>query len=922
MIKLNEKKFNILLYIYIIALPILDITKFLLGNGFQIFGVSIVEIINIFFCFGFVILAIVDKFKNKKKISYWTIIFLLLFLIYMVFHIFNGLKFNVNIVGKIDNPFVEIYYIFRSYFIPFCILYSFLNLKMDKNNVIKNLSLLSFIISFIIVVSNLLEIGYVSYDSYLEGKTIISGNIFDWVSRLATNNCDLFTSKGFFYSTNQMSLILISLLVVSSLYLYENKKWYLYVSFVIKILAMIMISTKTCFLGILITIIFNIFLNILFMIFKKDNFDLKFNVFLLFCFIGSVSLFYIAPISYKLGYNERYIDNNLMHEKLPEQLPVIDGDYHSSNIQNYIYNMRVLKSKDYRKLYSDLNDYEIFELIKKEKLSSDEKKVMISVLDKCNSFFGIHGSYKVLFPIKNNFEFWFESVKLGHSVVNDFRSFKFRIYDHVILLNNNMTNDKLFGIGYISNFPYTETDIIGQYTWFGVFGVILFVLPFYALFLYNIFLFLSNIKENFSRSNIYLLFSELLILLVCLITGHCFGNVFPMSILIILLCLSKQQLEKEKIKTENNKKKILFIIWSFSYGGGAEKILANLVNSMDKKKYDISILEYWHSDKKINNINKSVKLLKPIVDSTKATKIEKLIKKILVYKLPNILRKIYIKNKYDYEISFNYMIPTFLLDKNTKSFAWIHGDIYDLKNKKYDYNIQKKSLNKVNRIITISQNTYNSVVDLYPQFKEKTRIIYNSYEFDKIEEMANKYNLTTNKCSTILFLGRLDENKNPLYLLEVARVLKEKKYKFKINFVGDGNLYDIMTKKIKEYKLQNHVNLLGFKENPYPYVKNCDILCLTSYSEGFPTVLVEALILKKTFVTTNVGGSLEISNNNKCGFVANNQEEFIAKLEVLIKNKKIYNEMCENGVTFVKQFSSDTQIGALEKEFMEVENES
>ncbi|MBE6153702.1 MAG: glycosyltransferase [Firmicutes bacterium] len=922
MIKLNEKKINLLLYIYIIALPILDIMKFLFGNGFQVFGISIVEILNILFCFTFVVLAIIYKFKNKKNISYWSIIFLLLFFIYMIFHVFNTLQFNVDIVGKISNPFVEVYYIFRSYFLPFCLLYSFMNLKMDKNNVIKNLSLLSFIISFIIVISNLLEIGYVSYDSYLDGKTVISGSIFDWISKVATNNCDLFTSKGFFYSTNQISLVLIALLVISSLYLQENKKWYMYISFIIKILAMIMISTKTCFLGILITIVFNIFINILFLILKKEKFDLKFNVFLLLCFIGSISLFYISPISYKLGYNERYIDNNLIHEILPEKLPVIDGDYHSSNIQNYIYNMNVLESKEYRNLYANLDEYEIFEIIKKKSLSTDEKEIMISVLDKCNSFFGIHGSYKILFPIEDNFEFWFNSVKLGHSVVNDFRGFKFRIFDHVISLNNNITGDKLFGIGYTSNFPYTETDIIGQYTWFGIFGVILFVLPFYVLFLYNLILFLINIKNNFNKLNIYLLFSELLILLVCLVTGHCFGNIFPMSILIILSCLNNQILKEQKINvTSNNKKKILFIIWSFTYGGGAEKILANLVNNMDLEKYEIDIIEYWHSDKKINNINESITLLKPIVDSTKASKIEKLIKKILVYNFPSILRKFYIKKKYDYEISFNYMIPTFLLDKNAKSFAWLHGDIYELQDNKYEYRIQKKSLNYVDRIITISQNTYNSVIDLYPEYKDKTRIIYNSYEFEQIEHMSNSIKLSTNKYPTLLFLGRLDDNKNPMYMLEVAKVLKEKKYKFILNIIGHGSLFDLLTEKIKEYKLENYVKLLGFKENPYPYIKNCDILCLTSHSEGFPTVLIESLILKKTFVSTNVGGALEISNNNKCGFVVDSQEQFIEKLEVLIKNKKIYDDMCMNSDTFVKKFSSDTQIASLEKEFMEVENE-
>ena len=44
------------------------------------------------------------------------------------------------------------------------------------------------------------------------------------------------------------------------------------------------------------------------------------------------------------------------------------------------------------------------------------------------------------------------------------------------------------------------------------------------------------------------------------------------------------------------KKRILFIIWSFTYGGGAEKILANIVNNLNRDKYDIEILEFLHSN--------------------------------------------------------------------------------------------------------------------------------------------------------------------------------------------------------------------------------------------------------------------------------------------------------------------------------------
>ena len=91
------------------------------------------------------------------------------------------------------------------------------------------------------------------------------------------------------------------------------------------------------------------------------------------------------------------------------------------------------------------------------------------------------------------------------------------------------------------------------------------------------------------------------------------------------------------------KKKLLFIIWSFTYGGGAEAILANLVNRMDFEKYEIDILEYWHSNIKILETNPQINILKPVIDSTKDSHIKMWIAKILLEYFPNILRKKYVK---------------------------------------------------------------------------------------------------------------------------------------------------------------------------------------------------------------------------------------------------------------------------------------
>lgn len=910
-----NKNLNLLLLIYIIALPILDILKFFFDNNLEIFNISLIEIINFIFCFSFFATIVFKKIKEKQKPSISFMFLFIITTIYIIFHLMNLTKFNVNIQGSVDNLFVEIYYISRCYIIPCVLLYCLSNVDYDRHKTIKYLSLLSFLMSIIIVGSNLLNISFVSYDSYLGTKSLIAGNIFDWSNSITSETMDLFTSKGFFYSPNQISMILVALLLISSLHLQEQKKWYLFPSFIVKILAMIMVSTKTCFFGVLITLIFSVVVNIILFIVKKEKFSFISNSFFFLCALGSLLLFQISPLSYKMGINERHI---FSHSEKYERLPVIEGDYHSSNLKNYIHNLNQENNDELKSLKKSLDEFELYDIIKKDERTKKEKEVLIKALKSCNSFFGINILYKELIPIEENFDFWVSSLSLPLEERQDFRKFKFNLHTYVLKTNDNIVNDKLLGIGYISNFPYTETDVMGQYVWFGGLGVIVFVIPFYIYFCINILIFLIKIKNNFNRTNIYLLFSTLFILLVCLKTGHCFGNIFPMSILIILLTLNRKELvEYKRIENVNNKmknsrKKILFIIWSFSYGGGAEKILCNIVNNLDYSKYDISILEYWHSDIKLEKVNDNVKILPPVVNSLKASKVEKLIKKILVERAPYLLRKKYAPEKYDIEISFNYQIPAFLLRKNAYCISWLHGDIYDLKDDNYKRKLQLNAFKKAKKIVTISENSYKSVVDVFPSEKSKLVMINNGLLVDQITKQSTEEKIKF-KIPTFMFLGRLDENKNPLLLIEVAKLIKKRKLNCQILVFGQGDLFSKMEKLIHDNKLDQIIKLMGYINNPYPYIKESKAILLCSKSEGFPTVLLEGIMLDTPFISSKVGGIYELAVKDKCGYIANTSVEFCDCIEKMLKEKNNYNKLVSACKLTKNKYTIKAQIDKIEE---------
>lgn len=366
------------------------------------------------------------------------------------------------------------------------------------------------------------------------------------------------------------------------------------------------------------------------------------------------------------------------------------------------------------------------------------------------------------------------------------------------------------------------------------------------------------------------------------------------------------------------KKNILFIIWSFSFGGGAEKILSNIVNGLDKKKYNISILEYYYVGIKKEKIDDNITLLPPIIDGTKNkfyVKFKRIIyEKILLYFMPNFVKKRYKKNKYDIEIAFNYLIPVFLLNRHgSKKICWFHGSIDNLKKDKINREFQRKALQNVDNIVAISEQTYHSIVDIYPEYKEKTSIIYNGFLFETIKKMSEAKINTNVKKIDLLFCGRLDDGKNPLKMIEILKILKRKSNNIVLGFLGDGYLLKKIKEKVKEYNLDENVIYFGYQQNPYPFIKSTKIMCMTSNAEGFPTVIIEGMTLGKPFISTPVAGIKEMSNNELCGFEVSNNDEFANKIYYILNNENLYHEMSQNCIEHVRKFSLDNQIRELEK---------
>lgn len=352
-------------------------------------------------------------------------------------------------------------------------------------------------------------------------------------------------------------------------------------------------------------------------------------------------------------------------------------------------------------------------------------------------------------------------------------------------------------------------------------------------------------------------------------------------------------------------KRVLFIIYTHSLGGGAERILTNVVNSLNPDKYDVDILEYAQYDVKEEPLHETVHRLPPIVSMKQDGKLKRLFKNIQVFSFSHFLKRR--DKQYDIEISFNYQIPTFLLSGKTPAVSWIHGDVYDLKTRPYFRYLQRRAFRKVDRIVAISESTRKSLMEVFPEFADKIILIYNGFDTENILSLSRETCNIQLKKPNLVFVGRLDDNKSPLRLLTVIEMLKKDNIDVNVYFVGQGELETAIQETAEELHIQDRVFLLGYQTNPYPIMAQADAICMMSKSEGFPTVFAEGMQLGIPFISTPVGGVAELADDGKCGYVVESEAACATAVKDLLFTAGRREEMCANCLEHIQNFGLQRQ---------------
>lgn len=316
--------------------------------------------------------------------------------------------------------------------------------------------------------------------------------------------------------------------------------------------------------------------------------------------------------------------------------------------------------------------------------------------------------------------------------------------------------------------------------------------------------------------------------------------------------------------------KLLFFIEGLS-GGGAEKVLRNLVNNMDQTKFDITVQTIDECDPG-----------KYLADGIHYKSINhyktKLGKKIFSYWFRlcaelKLAYRFFVRDDYDIEVAYLETSPTKIIAQSTNKkavkIAWVHCDLSKKEGMDASADKGREQYKKFNKVVCVSEDVKDGFYKIYGDNFD-TVVLHNVIDeneiFLKAVQSINFIKNTDEK--QLLAVGRLTQQKNFAHLIDTCGKLMAKEYKFHLNILGEGPERKNLEKQIENLGLQKIVTLQGFISNPYPWIKQSDVMVCSSIYEGISTVVQEALILGKPVVTTPCTGMTELLGNSEYGLIA------------------------------------------------------
>ena len=375
------------------------------------------------------------------------------------------------------------------------------------------------------------------------------------------------------------------------------------------------------------------------------------------------------------------------------------------------------------------------------------------------------------------------------------------------------------------------------------------------------------------------------------------------------------------------KKRILFITYNLKLGG-ANSALYDLVKLLDKNKYEITIFtihdggpwEQKFRDIGIRIVNSysqmknGTGLVQKIRNKIKLMKIEysrkHMGKNLIALTIGEKFDLVVLQHSYEpYELAA--LIP------GMATVRYIHGDVQN--NERFRQVLEDSApyFNRYDKIICVSkvaEHSFNQVFGC----EQITQSCFNPIDSDEIKaKSAEKIDLDLS-IPYICAVGRLAPEKGIVRLVRIHSRLIKSGFQHRLVIVGDGPERAAIDATIRETDTIDSVIMVGYKDNPYPYICNSMFTVCPSYSEGLHMVSMESLSLGVP-VVSSVEPVRELFGEECCGIITDNDDESLeAGIRKMLAEREFYEKTVIGAKARSAVFDSNAMIREVEQIFDEV----
>lgn len=371
------------------------------------------------------------------------------------------------------------------------------------------------------------------------------------------------------------------------------------------------------------------------------------------------------------------------------------------------------------------------------------------------------------------------------------------------------------------------------------------------------------------------------------------------------------------------KRKVLFVVHQLNLGG-VQKALISALNAIDYSQNEVTLYVRKKRTDLLPQVNRNVFKIIINQDSTKyyrkpyAIWLQLLLKIKKSQKTKQKLNDYIISSQmkyekehcftdnveYDLAISYIQSYTAKFVDENVKAkrkVMFYHGSTDEF------HEVNEKAMQHFERVYCVSKGAQKAVQGFYPQFAKKIDCLENYVDAESVRQKANEFVPNYPKDKLILCsCGRITPVKGYDLAVGAAEILKKNGLEFKWYFVGDGVDRPKIEALISDKRLEDYIGITGLQDNPYPYIKNCDIYVQSSYEEAHPLSIIEAQILLRPIVSTATVGGKSIIVDGETGVIAEIKSDSLAQKINSINQDKDLQDDIQNNLSKI-DYSKDYQ---------------